>query len=241
MFGQVLYSMGGTFLDAAGQKATFASPQGIAALEYWVDLVQKRRVSPLPWLEAWATTRPPAGAVKGTSPLDEAFLMGGNGGVAMRPFQTFSINQARAYATFKWVAVLPPQQPRLASAQGGGNWFMAKGARHRETGTALLAHLADAQQNAIFAVEIERLPTYKTVVAHAVYQDYLKKTPEMQVHWDTAQGAFSSSPPFVGWSDGEPALRSAIYAALQLQATPSAGLQDAARVMDDALAKGRAM
>jgi sn-glycerol 3-phosphate transport system substrate-binding protein len=235
MFGQALHSMGGTWLEADGRKAAFASVQGTAALEWWVDMVRRHRVSPIPWLPKWTETRQGSGSVNATNPLDEAFLAGGNEGVAMRPLQTFSVNAIKGLASFRWQAVLPPQQPKLASIQGGGNWFMVKGAPHKDTATAFLLHLADAEELALWAVDAQRLPTYKTVVSHPIYQEFLKRAPEMQVHWDTAQGSVTSSPPVVGWAEGEAALRQAILDSLEGKATPSGALREAANVMDAAL------
>jgi hypothetical protein len=67
----------------------------------------------------------------------------------------------------------------------------------------------------------------------------MKANPEMQVHWETAQASFSDSPPIAGFPDGLPALLTAINDSLMGTATPSAALQDAARVMDAALEKAR--
>ena len=232
-FGQVLYSFGGTYVDAAGEKATFASPQGIAALEYWVNLIQKLRVSPLPWPPKWIDD-----GTKGDLVVP-GFNDGSNGGAAMRLLLTASLKGVRAGATFKWTNVMAPQQPKLASSLSGGNWFQVKGTRRKDLATALLRHLADTEQLAMYAASIQRLPTYKSVINHKLYQDFMKSVPELQVHWDMLQGAYPKVPNVVGWNDGQPALRTAIGAALRGEVTPSAALQDAARQMDTALATGR--
>jgi ABC-type glycerol-3-phosphate transport system substrate-binding protein len=232
-FGQVLYSMGGTYLDAKGERAAFAGPQGIAALEYWVDLIQKRQVSPLPWLPKWIDD-----STKGDLSVP-GFNDGANQGTGMRLLLTASLKGVRQGATFKWGNVPAPQQPKLASPLSGGNWFVVKGTRRPDLATALLRHLADPEQLAMYAVSIQRLPTYKSVINHKLYQEFMKSVPELQVHWDMLQGAYPKVPNVVGWNDGQPALRAAIAAALRGEVTPSAALQDAARQMDTFLAGAR--
>jgi ABC-type glycerol-3-phosphate transport system substrate-binding protein len=231
MFGQVLHSFGGTWADADGRKAAFASPQGVAALEYWVDLVRRRQVSPIPWPANWM--------VAGQDARLMAFVRGADGGVAMRQFQTFVIGQLKTQPLFRWQAVLPPQQPKMASIQGTGTVYVVKGAPHKDAATAFLLHLTDPEQLALFAADYARIPTYKTVVSHPVYQEFLKRTPEMQVHAESALGAVGTVPPVLGWGDGAPALRQAILDAVSGAATPSAALRDAAAVMDSALAKAQ--
>jgi ABC-type glycerol-3-phosphate transport system substrate-binding protein len=221
--------MGGTWLDAKSEKAAFASPQGIAALEQLTDLV-RRRVAPYPFPELWT-------ADANKDPRVEAFVFGSNGGVAMKLFNTFERVGVKKVMTYRWSVFLPPQQPKLASAQVSGNWFLVRGAKSRENGVALLLHASSAEEMAQWGVEVQRLPCYKSAVAHPIYQAFIKQNPDMQVHWDTAQGSFSDSPPIAGFDLN--VVRKAIDDALKGTATPSAALQEAARVMDAGLERAR--
>jgi ABC-type glycerol-3-phosphate transport system substrate-binding protein len=236
MFNMTMVSFGGSMLDVNLEKAAFHSPEGVAALEYYVDLVRRRQVSPIPWPEPWKvdTTVTPA-----TNGLDNAFLMANNGGVAMRPLQTFSVNAVKKFATFRWQAVLPPRRVRMASHQGGGNWYMVKAAPHRDQARELFAQLTSPEEEAIWAVSQQRLPPQRRAVEHPIYQGFLAATPELRVHWDTAQGAVGF-PAVVGWTDVAPVLQRAIGEFLLGNVTPSAALQDAARQADAILEQARA-
>lgn len=46
--GPFLWQNGGELVDREGTKSTFNEPAGVAAAQFWVDLVHKHQVTSLP-------------------------------------------------------------------------------------------------------------------------------------------------------------------------------------------------
>jgi multiple sugar transport system substrate-binding protein len=233
MYTVTLASFGGSWLDSALEKATFHKAEGQGALDWYVDLVRRRRASPFPWPADWETSRQFA------NPIVEGFLRGASGGAAVFPCQTFQTRALKTYGQgMRFQIVLPPRKVKMASHQSGGAWYLVKGAPHHQHAIEFMRHLISPEELAIWAATSVRLPPHRAAIAHPTYQELMKTIPELKIHWDTAQGAVTY-PPVVGWTDCQPVVAKAIIDALQGNVTPQAALEDAARQVDAILARAR--
>jgi ABC-type glycerol-3-phosphate transport system substrate-binding protein len=231
-FNSILNSFGGSYVDAAGEKAAFAGPAGQAALDWLVSLVRSKQVSPVPWPAEWLAQSGPLGA------RGRAFAAGASGGAAMIPLETGGLKPVEQTASFRFQVVLPPRKAKMANHASAGSWFIVKGAPHRDAAVEFIRFAALPEELARWALEQERIPPHDAAAARPEWQDYEKRKPAMAIYREAAKGAVTY-PAIGGWGDARAAVADAIASALQGTATPRAALEEAARLADAAFARAR--
>jgi sn-glycerol 3-phosphate transport system substrate-binding protein len=230
-FNSILNSFGGSYVDAANQKANFAGPEGIAALEWLVNLVRSKQVSPLPWPEEWTSSTPPMGRGRG-------FLNAGSNGVAMIPLETGGLKAIEQAASFRFQLVPPPRQVKMADHASAGSWFIVKGAPHREAAVEFIRFASLPEELVRWALEQERIPPHEAAAARPEWLEYEKRKPAMAVFREAARGAVTY-PAIGGWGDARAAVGKAIADSLNGVATPRGALEDAARVANASFERAR--
>ena len=230
-FNAILHSFGGSWLDAAREKAAFNSPEGQAALEWMVDMVRRRQVSPWPWPDTWT-------AGGGLTAESRGFSLGKDGGAAMLPYELEDLQRLEQTLSFRWQTVLPPRKKRLAAHQSGFGWFIPKGAPQMEGARTFLRVAAQPETLARWSLDQSRLPTHEAAAARPEWQARLKEKPVLQTHLEAAKNG-STYPGISGWTDARNALAQAIGRVLSGEAAPKAALDEAARQADTVFAQTR--
>jgi sn-glycerol 3-phosphate transport system substrate-binding protein len=100
---------GVNLMNAAGTKVSYDSPEVIAALQYWVDLVNKYKVHP-PGIVEW-----------GTTPKDFFERK-----VAMMWTTTGNLTNVKNNAKFDFGVAMLPAAKQRGSPTGGGNFYLFK-------------------------------------------------------------------------------------------------------------------
>ena len=109
LFQALVIENGVTLMNAAGTETYYDKPEVIAALQYWVDLVNKDKVHP-PGIVEW-----------GTTPKDFFERK-----VAMMWTTTGNLTNVRTNAKFDFGVAMLPSGKQRGSPTGGGNFYMFK-------------------------------------------------------------------------------------------------------------------
>ena len=109
LFQALVIENGVTLMNAAGTETYYDKPEVIAALQYWVDLVNKDKVHP-PGIVEW-----------GTTPKDFFERK-----VAMMWTTTGNLTNVRTNAKFDFGVAMLPSGKQRGSPTGGGNFYLFK-------------------------------------------------------------------------------------------------------------------
>src|SRR5512132_1312559 len=109
LFQALVIENGVTLMNAAGTETYYDRPEVIAALQYWVDLVNKDKVHP-PGIVEW-----------GTTPKDFFERK-----VAMMWTTTGNLTNVRTNAKFDFGVAMLPAGKQRGSPTGGGNFYLFK-------------------------------------------------------------------------------------------------------------------
>ncbi|MGE5088333.1 MAG: ABC transporter substrate-binding protein [Candidatus Levyibacteriota bacterium] len=207
---------GANLMNAAGTEVYYDKPEVVAALQYWVDLVNKYKVHP-PGIVEW-----------GTTPKDFFERK-----VAMMWTTTGNLTNVRANAKFDFgVAMLPGNRQR-GSPTGGGNFYIFKKSTpaQREAAFKFIKWVTQPERAAQWGIDTG----YVAVRAEAW------DTPEMKkyVAGFPAAAVARDQLPFakaeLSTHDNQrvtKALNDALQAALTGSKTPAQALKDAQREAD---------
>ncbi len=232
-FNTILHSFGGDWLDATGTVAAFNSPQGMAALEWFIDVFHRKQVAPFPFSAAW-------GAASG-SPFtgrDRGFQLANSGGTAMTTYELESLVKYQQNLPFRWTTVLQPKKKKNAHHQSGFSWFIPRGAPHPDAATAFLRVAALPETLARFSLDESRLATHEAAFARSEWQAQLKQQPVLQTFWEAAKGG-STYPGIAGWTDARAVLAQAIGRAVGGEVAAQPALDEAARQANAIFAQAR--
>jgi len=109
LFQALAIENGVNLMNAAGTEVYYDKPEVIAALQYWVDLVNKQKVHP-PGIVEW-----------GTTPKDFFERK-----VAMMWTTTGNLTNVRQNAKFDFGVAMLPANKQRGSPTGGGNFYVFK-------------------------------------------------------------------------------------------------------------------
>ncbi len=109
LFQGLVTENGVNLMNAAGTEVYYDKPEVVAALQYWVDLVNKYKVHP-PGIVEW-----------GTTPKDFFERK-----VAMMWTTTGNLTNVRKNAKFDFGVAMLPAKKRRGSPTGGGNFYLFK-------------------------------------------------------------------------------------------------------------------
>jgi ABC-type glycerol-3-phosphate transport system substrate-binding protein len=215
-----LAEAGGQLLSADEKKAAFNSPEGVRALQFWVDLVNKYKVAPLQQLNNNQITQ-----------------MFGTGNVGMMIAHPAWIEQSKSFP-FQTATAKQPADKQGGSTLGG--WYIAilDKASNKEGAYDFLSWLMKPENNVKWNVGMGSLPTQQAVIDTKQYQDYVKATPLVKA-FNEALKTDVWTPPATGqFSAIVVTLSKAINEAIYQKSTPKEALDKAAAEVDKLLAKG---
>lgn len=216
-FGGPLWSHGGDWADRMSGTVSFHKPEGIAALDTWVNLALRQRAAPTAQPESW----------KG--------LQGGpfvNGLAAMAfiasPQLTSFVTDIKG---FPWTVVPMPRQSKPGSHFYSGAWFVTRAAKEKD-GAAEFVRLASAPDEvAQWNIEQGGMVTRSAAAAQRTWQDHLRSEPRFGVFNEAARYA-RSYPAIPGWteaSNGPDGIGQALLDAVTGKVASRTVLEEAAR------------
>jgi multiple sugar transport system substrate-binding protein len=203
--------------QSGGSLKDLASPDAVAALQLWTDLVSSGSASR-------------DVLVKRQSEIMDAFLAGGSAMAIGGPWELSRIAQD---AKVQWrVALLPVRDGKdmQASALGGYVWGIPKGAKHQDLAFKVIEFMSQPEQQQL-AWSGGRLPPVVNVAidkpsfpeAYTVYREQMKVAKPRGPH--------------PAWPQISGAVQTAIQTALTGRATPAQALEKAAATIKPLLDK----
>lgn len=193
------------------------SPESIAALAFWKDLIDKGYA-------------PKSAVTDGFAEIYQQFT---TGKAAMMISGTWN------YATIKkdapdlhWEVALLPYTKQPASSLGGENWTMFAASKQQDGAWEFLKFVVDPSYGTKLTDCMSYIPSRKDVLAQVA--DKSKDDPTMQVFLKQMESAAARGP-LPNWSDASALIQDAMQAALSGQSTPDQAMKDAAAKMKDVL------
>ena len=232
-FGSLLWSHGGDWADRKTGVITYQRPEGVAALETWVNLTLKQRAAPAVEPDNWK----PFGA----RPATRGGLALANGLVAMSFAYAPGVLEYQKVVpqALRWTTVAMPRRKGPGSHFYGCSWFVVNGAKNRE-GAAEFVRVATLPDTiAQWNMAAYSMVTRKSAAARQEWQQHLKRQPLLGAY-AVALAYTRTYPALAGWGEvmqGEGGLGPAVYDAAQGKVAPKPALEDSARVGEAILAK----
>ena len=211
LFQALVTEAGGTLATANGTETDFASPAGVEALRYWIDLAAKYHAHP-PGVVDW-----------GTTPRD--FL---EQKVAMIWTTTGNLSNIRANAEFPFgVGMLPANKSR-GSPTGGGNFYLFKtaSAPQREVALRFVRWISSPERAAQWGIDTGYVATSHAAWETPAMRQYVADFPPAAVARDQLQYAVAE----LSTHDNQhvtQTLNDGLQAALLGQKSPDAALTEA--------------
>jgi multiple sugar transport system substrate-binding protein len=204
-------------LQNGGDMAHLDSPESIAALAFWTDLVNKGYA-------------PKSAVTDGFAEIYQQFT---SGKAAMMISGTWNAATIKKDApNLNWMVATLPYTKNPASSLGGENWAMFAASKQQDGAWAFLKYVVDPAYGTKLTDCMGYIPSRKDVLAQVAAKS--KDDPTMQVFLKQMESAAARGP-LANWSDASAIVQDAIQAALSGQATPEQAMKDAAVKMKTVL------
>jgi multiple sugar transport system substrate-binding protein len=213
-----LFSFGGEYFDA-DDRPVFNSEQGVAALQYIVDLIHTDQVMP-PSVPSWDYDQINAGFPQGQVAM-----------VVNWPYMLGLANDAtQSQVVDKVKIALAPMGETYGVPSGGWKWLIAKDSQHKAEALEFITYMTSQEFQLYMTETYNQLPT-----RNSVYEEMKVRKPDYT--WQVWQDAFSQAARFMPVQYPEwPQISSIISLALQQaqlqEKTPQEALDEAAAAVE---------
>jgi multiple sugar transport system substrate-binding protein len=206
-------------LQNGGTLATLDSPESIAALAFWKDLVDKGYA--------------PKTAI--TDGFAEIYTQFTTGKAGMMISGTWNVNSIPKDApNLKWEVALLPYTKKPASSLGGENWAMFASSKQKDGAWAFLKFVTDPAYGTKLTDCMGYIPSRKDVLAQVAAKS--ANDPTMLVFLKQMESAEARGP-LPNWSDVSAFIQEAIQEGLTGQKSPADAMKAAAAAIDPLLPK----
>jgi sn-glycerol 3-phosphate transport system substrate-binding protein len=216
LFQGLVTENGVNLMNAAGTEVYYDKPEVVAALQYWVDLVNKYKVHP-PGIVEW-----------GTTPKDFFERK-----VAMMWTTTGNLTNVRKNAKFDFGVAMLPASMRRGSPTGGGNFYLFKKSTpaQREAAFRFIKWVTQPERAAQWGIDTGYIAVRPDAWDTPAMKAYVAGFPAAAVARDQLPYAKAE----LSTHDNQrvtKALNDALQAALTGAKTPAQALKDAQREAD---------
>jgi ABC-type glycerol-3-phosphate transport system substrate-binding protein len=214
------WQAGGEMLKDEGDKPVpaFNSPEGVAALQFWVDLVKTHRVMP----EGTAT--------QGEDEVKGPFIAGKIAMFTSGPWSLASLKEVSEIEG-KWAVAPLPKAQQAASVLGGMDVILLEQSEHKGEAAKFLEYWLSEEVQLDWAKSLGFLPVRKSL-----YEDpFFQSDPFIQAFAKELEVA-RSRPTIAQAGEIDDLFGQAVQAALSGAMTPKEALDDAAAKATEVLA-----
>ncbi|TBL79014.1 ABC transporter substrate-binding protein [Paenibacillus thalictri] len=215
-----LWQAGGDYFTPDMKHAAFNSKPGVEALQLWVDLVQKHKVTPLQQMDENLIT--------------QTFATGKIGMFIGFPLW---ITQSKDFPFVTKTAVLPKRE-KAASYLGGWYLTIPAAGKNKDGAYDFMAWLLQPENSAAWNIGMGSLPTQQSTLDTKEYQDYVKKTPLVQPFSEMLKFAVAP-PPTDSYTRVGTTISKAIVKAMYGKESPQQALDEAAQEVNKLLGGGK--
>ena len=210
-----LWGWGGQYADPSGQRVTFNSDAGVAALQYWVDLQHKYHAGKMNTPDQGFESQKVAMALMG--PWDLPHL---------------------ADMTFDWaMAPMPTGPKKHVTAMGAEYMVIFRQTQHPKEAWEFISWFISPEVQEQWSMDSKYLPIRQSVLKSPSYRAFLDKEPNLKVFADQMPIAYGESNVLPDVSELDLILGTGIEKAVRGAATPRQALDEAAQKANIALAK----
>jgi ABC-type glycerol-3-phosphate transport system substrate-binding protein len=224
-FGGPLWAYGGDWADRETGAVAFHKPEGIAALEMWVNVALRKQAAP--------TAAPPQWQGLTGTPFS-------NGLAAMAFIASPAVSTyVRQVTAFPWATVQLPRQKQRGSHFYAHGFFALRASKEKAAAAEFVRLASLPEHVAQWNIASFGMPTRKAAAARKEWQDHLKAQPHLGA-FNESLGYMRGYPPLPGWNEaagGPEGIGQALLDAVQGKAAPRAALEEAARRADALLAQ----
>jgi len=212
---------GSQLIKEDGLTVTFNSPENLEALKLWVKLMQDMKVCPV--LRPWNIT-------------PDDFI----GGVtAMMYYSTGGMAKIRKTAKFEWGAAFQPKKKQFGTPVGGGDFHIFKGIpkENQDAAWKFAKFMTRPDMAGYWSIESGYVAVNQKSYDLQEMKDFLKQFPQMTVARDQLKYAYPKMMA-VNYQLIRNAMTTNLDAALEGKKTPEEALEDAHKMIEDAI-KGK--
>jgi ABC-type glycerol-3-phosphate transport system substrate-binding protein len=224
-FGGPLWSHGGDWADREKGAVTFQKPEGIAALEMWVNVALRRQAAPNVQPEDWK-------GLTGT-PFS-------NGKAAMAFIASPAVaNYTRDATSFQWTTVQLPRQKQQGAHFYAHGFFALRSSKEKEAAAEFVRLASLPEHVAQWNIAAFGMPTRKSAANLKEWQEHLKNQPRLAAFNETLK-YMRGYPAIPGWNEasvGPDGIGQALIDAITGKLGAKAALEEAARRADNLLAQ----
>jgi len=227
-FAQLLYQDGGTVLDPAGERATFAGASGVRALTAYRDLLDDGGIY-------WGPEREDSSGMEGIKDGRIAMFING-------PFMMGVLKDGAPDQSGKWGVT---QVPSLGAPDdeppgylGGTGLGIPENARHKEAAWKFVQFMLKIEQQRGVVEHAGAAPTTNEAILELELTDpdpYFSNQQPYLVYLDALASA-RPMPRVKEWSEVDAVINTAVETALQGKKSPQDALGEAAKKVDQILA-----
>jgi multiple sugar transport system substrate-binding protein len=200
-------------LQNGGNIQHLDSPEAIAALAFWKNLVDKGYA-------------PKSAVTDGFAEIYQQFT---SGKAAMMISGTWNAATIKKDApNLNWMVATLPYSQQPASSLGGENWAMFAASKQQDGAWDFLKFVVDPAYGTKLTDCMGYIPSRKDVLAQVAQKS--SGDPTMQVFLKQMESAAARGP-LANWSDASAVVQDALQAALSGQKTPDQAMKDAATKM----------
>jgi multiple sugar transport system substrate-binding protein len=214
-----LWQNGGELFSADNSKATFNNEQGIEALQYWVDMVRKHKVTDV-------------GFNSGQSGV--SLISIGKAAMGTINMQSLSQQVEKNPELRKVIGIIPPiNKTKQAEFVGGSYWAIAKNTKNADAARKLVKYLSSKEVILIGNKYRNAIPPLKSLFNDPYVQnDYIIKAGMENLKYARSEGGPST------WLEIRDLFDPALTEAVVGKKTPKEALDEAANKANAILAKG---
>ncbi len=197
-------------LQNGGSIDNLASPEAIAALAFWKDLIDKGYA-------------PKSAVTDGFAEIYQQFT---SGKAAMMISGTWNVATLKKDApNLNWIVAPLPYTKQPASSLGGENWAVFASSKQQDGAWDFLKFVVDVKYGTKLTDCMGYIPSRKDVIAQVAAKS--ANDPTMQVFLKQMESAAPRGP-LPKWSDASAVVQEALQEGLSGQKTPEQAMQDAA-------------
>lgn len=210
-----LWQAGGELFNSDYTKSAFNDEAGVAALQFWIDMVHKDEILPL-------------------APPEKGFE---TGLVAMAWASTSSLaTYTKALGSENLGMAFMPKGKQQITGIGGANLAILSTAKDKAAAWEFVRWMTSPEINLKWSTQSGYNPLRKSVVASTEYQDYLSKEPRAKIILDQMEFA-KARPNILAYADASREIGLAVEGAVFGKQDAKAALDAAAVKVDEMLKK----
>jgi sn-glycerol 3-phosphate transport system substrate-binding protein len=209
----MVFENGGKILSQDGKQALVNTPQGIAPITYWKNMIAEGSMK-----------MPPGAKYDAWEAADNDFI---NGKVAMIFDSTGSLNMLLDKAKFNVGTAFLPKKDSYGVAAGGANLVMLAKSQKKDAAWKFIKYMTDKEQTIKVSEQTGYMPVRQSAIDSPEMKQFFTQHPQFKVAVDQLKYA-QPRPASPGYKELQEVIMNDVQKAILGQASPADAMKDAA-------------